>query len=235
VCSSDLDLAVLFDVETSQVKLLPEMAAKHHDRLTAKTAGGKTVFPRHPLFAECTVAADNDQEVKFILMVVHLKAFGDAESRARRRLAAEALAAIVEEVRNDTGLPVVLGGDFNERIDTDVLGALTGSPDLLAMTADDATTDAVSYVGGSRRSLIDHIVVSRDARLAEISGDDTAIVRLDRSVRDFADRVSDHLPLVFRMVYRSQPVDIEPVEPDQAHRLAIPDGATALEVSFEAS
>lgn len=228
------DLAVLFDAETSNVKLLPELAAKHHDRLSAKTAGGKTVFPRHPLFAECTVAADNDQEVKFVLIVVHLKAFGDAESRARRRLAAEALGEIVEDVRQDTDLPVVLGGDFNERIDTDVLGALTGSPDLLAMTADDATTDAVSYVGGSRRSLIDHIVVSSDVRLGEISGDDTAIVRLDRSVRDFADRVSDHLPLVFRMVYRAQPVDIEPVEPDAAHRLAIPDGATALEVSFEA-
>lgn len=227
------DLAVLYDRETTSVTLRGDIAERHAARLDARTSGGKTVFPRHPLFAQCTVTGDNDQAVEFLMIVVHLKAFGDAQSRERRRLAAEALGEIIAEVRERDALPVVLGGDFNERIDTPVLGALTGAPDLLAMTADDASTDAISFVGRRHRSLIDHIVVSRDVRLGEISGDDTAIVRLDRSVRDFADRVSDHVPLVFRMVYRDEPIDIEPAEPDEARRLEIPEGATALEVSFE--
>ncbi len=72
-------------------------------------------------------------------------------------------------------------------------------------------------------------------RLGEISGDDAAIVRLDRSVRDFAGRVSDHVPVVFRMVYRDQPVDLQPSisEPDAA--IPIPKGAGKVRLVFEDS
>ena len=104
---------------------------------------------------------------------------------------------------------------------------------MLAMTADDATTDAVSYVGGSRRSLIDHIIVSRDLRLGDISNDDAAIVRLDRSVRDFADDVSDHVPIVFRMILRGEPWDTTVDPPsDDGIVLGIPNDATQVRVKF---
>ena len=102
------------------------------------------------------------------------------------------------------------------------------------MTNDDATTDAISFVGDSHRSLIDHILVSSDVLLGEIAGDDAAIVRLDRSIRDFSERVSDHVPVVFRMLLRDSPLDVEPpsAEPGE-FRVEIPEGTTAVHIRFE--
>ncbi|MGJ8609881.1 MAG: hypothetical protein ACSHWY_02220 [Octadecabacter sp.] len=72
------------------------------------------------------------------------------------------------------------------------------------MTADDAEEGALSYIGDRYRSLIDHIVVSDDVTLSPISGDDAAIVRLDKSVQDFTRDISDHVPIVIRMVRREK-------------------------------
>ena len=227
------DLAVLYDRDTTSVKRRDDIALRHEERLNAKTPSGRTAFPRYPLFIECTVGGDDEREVKFLMVVVHFKAFGDVQSQARRRLAAKMLAEIIEDVRERDDLAVVLGGDFNERLDTDVLGALKASPDLFAMTADDATTDAISYVGRSHRSLIDHILVSRDVLLGDISGDDAAIVRLDQSIRDFADRVSDHVPVVFRMVYRDEPADVPLPGAVEGLTVPIPEGAKSVQLHFE--
>ena len=226
------DIAVLYDTETTTVSLRNDIAQRNQQRLAARTPGGKTAFPRHPLFAECLVRDGNNRDIRFLMIVVHLKAFGDSQSRARRTLASQMLAEIIEDIRDQDDLPVVLGGDFNDLINTNVFSSLTDAPDLFAMTADDATTDAASYIGRRHRSLIDHIIVSRDIRLGEIGGDDTAIVRLDQSVRDFADEVSDHVPLVFRMVFRGRPTDIIPGEPVQEIRISIPEGANSLEMTF---
>lgn len=230
--SGSQDLAVLYDQDTTTVTIRQDIYDRHAALLNARTPSGRTAFPRHPLFAECTVR-NGDGRVKFLTIVVHLKAFGDVQSRARRRLAAEMLATIIEDIRERERLAVVLGGDFNERLDTDVLSELKVSPDLFALTADDATTDAISYVGGSHRSLIDHILVSRDVQLGEISGDDAAIVRLDRSIRDFASRVSDHVPVVFRMIYRDEPIDMQPSPSAPGVNVLIPEGAERLRLSFE--
>ncbi len=67
---------------------------------------------------------------------------------------------------------------------------------------------------------------SRDLRLGDISGDDAAIVRLDRTVRDFADRVSDHVPLVFRMIFRDTPVPVPQPGPGD-------DGTVVVEIPDE--
>lgn len=228
------DLAVLFDRDTTRVNPRDDIATRHASLLNARTSTGQTAFPRFPLFVECTVG-EPDSQVKFLMIVVHLKAFGDAQSRARRRLASENLARIIEDVRERERMPVVLGGDFNELLNTDVLAALRDSPDLFSMTLDDANRDAISFVGDTHRSLIDHIIVSRDVRLGEISGDDAAIVRLDRSVRDFAERISDHVPVVFRMVMREEPIDVPPVPPPppEGINVEVPAGTGRLRIQFE--
>ena len=103
---------------------------------------------------------------------------------------------------------MVLGGDLNETLNTDVLSSLTDAPDLFTLTSDDAAENALSYVGANYRSLIDHIVVSNDVHMSPISGDDAAIVRLDKSVANFARDVSDHVPLVIRLVSRDAPLQL---------------------------
>lgn len=247
------DLAVLYDRETTQLSLRRDLAERYREQLAARTAAGRSAFPRPPLFAHCVISGTEDLgEARFLLILVHLKAFGDAQSTARRRLAARMLAEIVSDLRERERLPVIIGGDFNELLTTDVLSPLTGSPDTVALTADDAVSGAISFVGTSHRSLIDHIIVSGDVSLGEISGDDAAIVRLDRSVRDFSGRVSDHVPIVFRIVYRDRPVAVEPVarpvqpvqpvqppvQPvpvDQGMRIPLPPETRSIRVSFEAA
>lgn len=210
------DLAILYDRETTAVRLRPDLLDRFDtaQMLQARTATGSAAFPRKPLLAEVSVQPEvGEDPLVFLMLVVHLKAFGDAESRARRKLAAAVLEQMVASLRDDEELPVVLGGDFNDLITADSLAPLRNSPDLFSMTLDDATgsdRDAITFIGQNHRSLIDHIVVSGDVKPGLIMGDDAAIVRLDRTIRDFSRDVSDHVPVVFRMVFRSTPVEILP-------------------------
>ncbi|NNE54053.1 MAG: hypothetical protein HKN30_16825 [Sulfitobacter sp.] len=204
------DLAVLYDSKTTEVNISKKLLDRHKSAWAATTESGRTAFPRRPLIANIKVAPNTKRgdPVEFIMVLLHLKAFGDPQSKARRRLAAEILSEVIADIRETEKLPVVLGGDLNETLNNDVLSPLTDAPDLFTLTTDDAAEDALSYVGARHRSLIDHIVVSSDVRMSPISGDDAAIVRLDKSVKDFTEQVSDHVPLVIRMVSRDAPMQI---------------------------
>ena len=228
-----LDIAILFDRDTTQVVKLDEIYERHQARLKARTPGGKTAFPREPLFCKCVVQdTAEDTPVVFVMIVLHLKAFvTDPPSRSRRALAARMLAEIVDDIRETLDLPVVIGGDYNELITTDVLAPLTAGPDFFALTTDDAADGAISYIGGRHRSLIDHIIVSDDVPLGRIQGDDAAIVRLDRSVADFVSDASDHVPIVMRMVYGDEPVDGAGGSA-AALSVEIPEGARKASLSF---
>ena len=67
----------------------------------------------------------------------------------------------------------------------------------------------------------------------EISGDDAAIVRLDKSVGDFSDLVSDHVPVVFRMILRSEEMKIEPSAAAAVNKIELPEGAKSIEIIFK--
>ena len=228
------DIAVLYDRDTTVAEKMDDIYDRHADRLAARTPSGKTAFPREPLFARCIVQERvEDEPVEFVMVVLHLKAYvSDPPSRERRALAAEMLAEIVADIREATELPVIIGGDYNELMTTDVLAPLRDSPDLFALTTDDARDGGISYIGRRHRSLIDHIIVSDDVPLGSIQGDDAAIVRLDRSVADFADDASDHVPLVMRMVYREEPRDDDD-QGEEGPVLEIPEGAEKVRLAFE--
>lgn len=231
--SGSQDIAILYDRDTTEVEKLDELYTRHASLLKARTPSGKTAFPRNPLFARCTVQeSTDDPAVTFVMIVVHLKAYvSDPSSRERRALAAEKLAMIVADIRERLDLPVVIGGDYNELIDSGILSPLTDAPDMLALTTDDAEDGGISYVGARYKSLIDHIVVSSDVRLGRIEDDDAAIVRLDRSVADFVEDASDHVPVVVRLVYRD-----EPVVGDSAgneNEIVIPEGASRIKLQFD--
>lgn len=236
------DLAMLYDSRTTEVTISQGILNRHRDAWAATTVTGRTAFPRRPMIARVKVAprasdggtVPDNRAVEFIMISVHLKAFGDPESRARRKLAAEILREVIADIRETENLPVVLGGDLNETLNTDVLSPLTDAPDLLTLTSDDADDNALSYIGSRYRSLIDHIIVSDDVVISPISGDDAAIIRLDRSVRDFSDDVSDHVPLVMRIVSRDAPVQVDDAG-DSGGFLSgsIPSGASSIKVTFD--
>ncbi|GIM27655.1 hypothetical protein CPJCM30710_03210 [Clostridium polyendosporum] len=200
------DLAVLYDVETTNVELRNDINEKYKSILSSKTNLGNDVFPkkREPLFVKCIVK-EEDKDIEFLMIVVHLKAFGDPESMTRRKLAANIISVIIDDLRKDESfknIPIVLGGDFNQTLDGDILGSLIDSPYLFTLTTDDAKAGYVSYIG-NRFSLIDHIIVSNDVKLGSISDDDAAIVRLDKSIRRYVNNISDHVPLVVRLIYKN--------------------------------
>lgn len=238
--SGGQDIAVLYDKDTTTVELANDILAKNATKLRAKTRTGKTAFPRDPLFARCEVKDDDDASIRFMIIVVHLKAYvDDASSRARRALAAKILAEIIHDIRETEDIPVILGGDFNELLTNNTLAPFKDTADLFAMTADDAVSGAATYVGGSFRSVIDHIMISGDVSAADISGDDAAIVRLDRTVRRFTKDVSDHVPVVMRMVLRDAPLDTAsasstPAAPTAGEsRVTVPAGTRSLVLNFE--
>ena len=209
------DLAVLYDKRTTEAWKRDDLYDKYADILNSRVRG-KSVFAggRLPLFAQCKVR-EGDKQVEFLMIVVHLKAFGDKTSRARRKQASGVLRKIVADIQEEESLPVILGGDFNQVLGENILSSLTQSPDLFTLTADDAQEHAITYVGQRHKSLIDHIFVTKDARLGEISQDDAAIVRLDKSLEGFVEDFSDHAPIVTRLIFNEEeevvvPPEVEP-------------------------
>ncbi len=235
------DLAVVFDRDTTEVRLMRDVMEKHAALLEDRVEG-KTVFPRTPLIAEVDVGAP-DGLARFVIMVIHLKskAGRDKElSAKRRRKAAEHLRAIADDIRDTLGLPVIMGGDYNEDLTTDVLSGLTDAPDVFTLTADDQEDGNITYLSSRFRSLIDHVIVAGDLHTGDIQGDDLGIVRFDRTIADFVEEISDHTPLVMRIVLRPEVVTTEPEpqpEPDEgpeqgAVRLAIPEDVEAVTLRF---
>lgn len=143
------DLAVLYDSKTTEVNVSAKILNRHKTAWAAKTGTGRSAFPRRPMIARVKIAPNTKggDAVEFIMVMLHLKAFGDPQSKARRRLTAELLTEVIEDIRNTEKLPVVLGGDLNETLTTDVLSSLIDASDLFTLTTDDAQDNALSYVG----------------------------------------------------------------------------------------
>lgn len=200
------DLAVLYDKATTAVELRSDINRKYSSLLNAAIAG-RPAFPngREPLFALCTVKEEG-RDIQFLMIVVHLKAMRDEISIERRKLAAQALSVIIEDLKRDEAysrLPIMLGGDMNDDAGSVSLAPIMNADSLITLTADDAQAGHLSYVKPPY-SLIDHIVISKDMKVGSIEGDDAAIVRLDRGLRDFVKRFSDHVPLVLRVIYKDE-------------------------------
>ena len=133
--------------------------------------------------------------------VVHLKAFGDAQSVARRRGAVDLLREWVDERRDDDEGQIVIVGDWNDRLTDDEEDNV-----FLPLSEDDARaqflTQEAAEAGESSYipfpSLIDHILVT-DEIFDALDYQQTEVLYLDQTWSGtYEQTVSDHRPVQAR-------------------------------------
>ncbi|MEM9459358.1 MAG: endonuclease/exonuclease/phosphatase family protein [Myxococcota bacterium] len=157
-------------------------------------------FPRSALSADFDVlGAAESTTLSFA--VVHLKAFGDSQSVARRRGAVDLLRGWVDERRDDDAGQIVIVGDWNDRLTDDEEDNV-----FLPLTEDDARaqflTMEAAEAGESSYipfpSLIDHIMVT-DEIFDALDYQQTEVLYLDQTWSGtYEQTVSDHRPVQAR-------------------------------------
>lgn len=142
----------------------------------------------------------------FFVIPVHLKAM--AEGSKRRRLASRLLARAIRLMTDKYGKnnDWVLGGDFNAELATNDFSELLRT-DLTPLSAADEQAGSFSYIK-SPNSLIDHIFLSPNL-LRRTDGDDYFIVAKDKTVDNYAGKLSDHRPVLVRLSLNSASVHSE--------------------------
>lgn len=165
-------------------------------------AGDWYAFPRPPIKAHVTVKGTTP-EFDFDFVVVHLKAYFDAESEDRRRQACTKLDAwIRDRIASGADRDVVIAGDWNDRLGDEpadnIFQVFLDAPgDYSFLTYPLLATGETSYIPYD--SLIDHVMVTSDT-LTEYGSGTTYVLPLETTIPDYQATVSDHRPVVSRFV-----------------------------------
>jgi len=156
-------------------------------------------FPRPPLTGYVELKDKNGTKFDFNLIVLHLKAYADDESAARRQAASEELKEFIDaEIAAGADPDFIVLGDWNDQISDpeteNVFNVfLDDTANYSFLTSE--ITDRYSYISSSYTSLIDHIMISKDAR-QEYGEGNTDVLYLDHQFRPYPDEVSDHRPVM---------------------------------------
>jgi exonuclease III len=156
-------------------------------------------FTRPPLEIH-VVAQKGSQRFDFVLIVVHLKAGGNADDRDRRQEAVQKLKAYLDEqVAIDAEKDYIVAGDWNDELD-DPLGENVFTVLIESSASYQFLTEPLSgqYDSASYPqygTLIDHILISQDV-LSEYQGGRVKTLRLDDEVSNYTIKVSDHRPVM---------------------------------------
>ena len=160
-------------------------------------------FPRPPLVASVSVKNDSITFFDFIIIVLHLKAFGDQESESRRRTACEKLKDYIDNsLLTESEKDIIVLGDFNDQLDDppqdNVFEAFlsdTLNYDFLTLPLTDEPTYINNYF-----SSIDHVLITNDVRVEYNSGD-TQVLKIDEEFSDYLNYISDHRPVLSRFFF----------------------------------
>lgn len=161
-------------------------------------------YPR-PAFSLYISASHNNQTFDFTLIVLHLKAFGDPTSQGRRRRAVQKLKAYIDgQIQNGGDPDYIVAGDWNDLLE-DVeaenifLPFLNDTATYLFLTLPFAgSNEEYSYIGGSFKSIIDHILITRSIS-DTYNPIETRILKLDEYFTSYLNEVSDHRPVAARI------------------------------------
>lgn len=153
-------------------------------------------FPRPPLAAYVQVKDGSGTKYDFNLIVLHLKAYGDEESRLRRLAACEDLKEYMDaEIGAGADPDFIVLGDWNDSVndsqDSNVFNVfLEDSEHYRFLTKN--LNGQFSYINSS---LIDHILITSDSNF-EYGQGSTQVLYLDDEFRPYPTEVSDHRPVV---------------------------------------
>ena len=182
----------------TRVALLYRTARVEVSEVRTLFANDWYAFPRPPLDARLRVAGARGGTIfEFDFVVVHLKAYGDDESRDRRMKACVKLDAWIRDQGGASG-HFIVAGDWNDKLtdppETNVFGPFLGAPDTYRfLTAPLAEAGAFSYI--PYQSLIDHVLVTTTA-LDEYGAGETEVLAVEDQIPGYLDTVSDHRPVL---------------------------------------
>lgn len=141
----------------------------------------------------------SDVIFNFHIIVLHLKAMSGADNEEKRSNSCIALKEYMDaEIAAGADPDFIVLGDMNDQI-TD-----PRTDNVFNVFLDDTAgysfltseiTDRNSYIPSSYASLIDHILISKDAR-QEYGAGYTDVLYLDAQFHPYPDEVSDHRPVV---------------------------------------
>ncbi len=182
----------------SRVGFLYDPATVRVSEIEQLFAGDEYGFPRSPVKALVEVLGqDGEVRFDFVFVVVHLKAFGDPESRQRRAAAIVRLEGWMEERLRGPEQDILVVGDFNDLLTdspaTNVYTPLADPTRFRFLTAMAAA--AGDYTYPSFESFIDHVLVTTDA-LDEYGAGTTEVAHFERTEPAYFRDVSDHLPVL---------------------------------------
>ncbi|GAB5540269.1 MAG: hypothetical protein SangKO_000290 [Sandaracinaceae bacterium] len=171
------------------------------DRTDVLFATDGYVFPRSVLSAQLTVRRPAGRTpIDFRVLVLHLKASIDEESRMRRQAAVNRLDILVRGQLGDDALEhdIVIAGDWNDGVtdpaDENVFGAMLDAPETYRfLTEELEASGEVSFLPFP--VFLDHVAVTTDA-LTTLGAPTTEVRHLERADADYRDTLSDHLPVV---------------------------------------
>ena len=163
-------------------------------------------FPRAP-YSVYIKYSNNSKTFDFTLIVLHLKAQGDATSVKRRK---DAIVKLEEYIRDEImqgGDPdYIVAGDWNDLLDDNsdnvFLPFLNKQPQeyqFLTWPFRGSSTE-YTFIGGSFNSLIDHIMVT--AAIDSLYNERTQILKLDQFFTQYESEVSDHRPVASQFVIK---------------------------------
>ena len=162
-------------------------------------------FPR-PAMEFTLTLNESDHTFDFKLIVVHLKAYSDEESEARRRSALNKLKTYIDDQLALGGeQDFILVGDFNDHledpVEDNVFQSMLDDPDTYTFLTEPLAGIQGSYIGFNEPNLIDHICITSDALVEYGNAGSTEVLYLDNQNSNYESTVSDHRPVLSQFAF----------------------------------
>lgn len=164
------------------------------DLESAEEAVHGKIFDRYPgLFR---FQSRRNADLNFYLVPLHLKAM--PEGSLRRQLACRVLSAAIKKMNSEgADSDWILGGDVNAPLSSGDFNALTENG-LTAISAQDESGGAISYIKSPHKSMIDHIFLSKNL-IQKFGSNIFTVVAANEEIPNFIKTISDHRPVMMRL------------------------------------